>query len=70
MVRLSDMRSADLDRAWRIGRNARVRGLDVKAANVELARQLGWQKRNEFDDVLLDECERGWHHEDELRFQQ
>jgi hypothetical protein len=66
-MRFSQMRSAELDRAWRIGRNARVRGLDVKAANVDLARQLGWQVRNDFDDALLDECERGWHHEDELR---
>ncbi len=68
MTRLSQMRSADMDRAWRIGRNARIRGLDVKQANVELARQLGWQTRTDFNDALLDECERAWYTEDLLRF--
>jgi len=59
-----------MDQAWRLGRNARVQGLDIKQANVELARRLGWTSRRPFyvDDDLLDECERGWHHEDELRF--
>jgi hypothetical protein len=62
------MRAEEMARAWKIGRNARIRGLDIKQANVELARQLGWRARNDFDDELLDECERGWQHEDELRF--
>ena len=66
-MRFSDMRSAELNRAWKIGRNARIRGLDVKAANVELARQFRWEERNDFDNDLLDECERGWYAEDELR---
>jgi hypothetical protein len=65
-MRLSQLRSAQLTEAWRLGRNARIRGLDIKAANVSLAQRLGWQQRNDFDDVLLDECERGWHYEDEL----
>jgi len=56
-----------MDQAWRTGRNARVQGLDIKQANVRLAQRLGWQTRNDFDDTLLDECERGWQHEDELR---
>jgi hypothetical protein len=58
----------ELNRAWKFGRNARIRGLDIKATNVELARQFGWRTAKDFDNALLDECERGWNHEDELRF--
>jgi hypothetical protein len=59
-----------MDRAWRVGRNARICGMDIKEANVELARQLRWQGCKEFDDALLDECERGWNAEDLLRFRE
>jgi hypothetical protein len=58
------------DRAYQIGRVAKMRGLDVKAANVELARKLGWQSRRDFDDALLDECERGWHSLEPMRREQ
>jgi hypothetical protein len=54
--------------AWTTGRNARIRGLDVKQANVECAQQFGWRQRSDFDDRLLDECERGWNAEDLLKF--
>jgi hypothetical protein len=67
VTRSTGARGTDLKRAWTIGRGARLRGLDVKAANVNLAHQLGWQNRADFDDALLDECERGWRHEDDLR---
>jgi hypothetical protein len=60
------IRSAAKDRAYRIGRAARILGLDVKEANVDLAHKLGWSTRADFDNDLLDECERGWHAQDEL----
>ncbi len=66
-MRLSEMRSAEMDIAWKVGRNARIRGLDLKAANVECARRFGWLERDDFDNDLLDECENGWRHEDDLR---
>lgn len=61
-------RNTDLNSAWSVGRNARIRGLEIHDANVELARRLGWKTRADFDNDLLDECERGWNHEDSLRF--
>ena len=66
MARSTGARGTALKRAWTIGRGARLRGLDIKAANVRLAHLLGWRNRSDFDDVLLDECERGWRHEDEI----
>lgn len=62
-------RSAEMDQAWLVGRNARIRGLDVKQANIELALKLGWTSAAG-KDALLDECERAWHAEDLLRFSQ
>jgi hypothetical protein len=59
-------RTAQLHLAYTTGRTARMLGTDLKSANVALARRLGWRSREEFDDALLDECERGWHAEDEL----
>jgi len=54
------------DRAYQIGRNARQRGFDIKTTNVLLANKLGWTKREQFDDDLLDQCEHGWRVQDEL----
>ena len=60
-------RSTAHDYAYRVGRQARIEHLTIKDANVRLAYKLNWIRRDQFDDALLDECERGWYAEDELR---
>ena len=60
-------RTAAKDHAYQVGRLARIEGLSIKDANVRLAYKLGWVRREQFNDELLDECERGWNAEDELR---
>lgn len=56
------MRPTPEKTAWIIGRSQRLRGCGLHQANVECARRFGVERRD-----LLDECERGWRYEDELR---
>ena len=48
------------DYAYRIGRQARIDHLTLHDANVRLAYKLNWTRREQYDDALLDACERGW----------
>ena len=59
-------RTTAQDHAYRVGRQARIEHLELKDANVRLAYKLNWVRREQFDDRLLDECERGWYAQDEL----
>lgn len=56
------MRPTPEKQAWITGRSYRLRGKTVHEANISVARRFGVDRRD-----LLDECERGWHYEDELR---
>jgi len=59
-------RTTAQDFAYRVGRQARIERLGLRDTNVRLAYKLGWTRRDQFDDQLLDECERGWNAQDEL----
>jgi len=59
-------RTSAKDFAYQVGRQARIERLDLRDANVRLAYKLSWVRREQFDDTLLDECERGWIAQDEL----
>lgn len=59
-------RSTAKDFAYRVGRQARIEGLALHDANVRLAYKLNWVRREQYDDRLLDECERGWQAQHQL----
>ena len=59
-------RTTAQDFAYRVGRQARIEHLALHEANVRLAYRLNWITLHQYNDQLLDECERGWHAQDEL----
>ena len=59
-------RTSRQDLAWHIGRQARIEKLELHDANVRLAYTLGWIRREQFENDLLDQCELGWRTQDEL----
>ena len=66
MTAAKSMRTSAKDFAYQVGRQARIEGLALHDANVRLAYKLGWTRREQYTDTLLDECERGWNAQDEL----
>ena len=60
-------RTTAQDFAYKVGRQARIEGLTIEDANVRYAYKMHWVRIDSPEkNALLDECERGWHAQDEL----